>query len=173
MGLDMYLVRVPRYESKVTPHEIVQDIKTSEKLDIVEYVGYWRKANHIHNWFVKNVQDGEDDCCYHKEVTREILVDLLQTCTEVLASCELVHGRVRNGWRIQNGVREDIYSDGIIVKDTTVAENLLPTCSGFFFGSTDYDEWYVEDIAGTVKIIEGLLSETDFEKQAIYYVSSW
>lgn len=25
-------------------------------------VGYWRKANHIHQWFVNNVQDGNDDC---------------------------------------------------------------------------------------------------------------
>lgn len=23
---------------------------------------YWRKANHIHKWFVENVQEGEDDC---------------------------------------------------------------------------------------------------------------
>lgn len=25
-------------------------------------IGYWRKANHIHKWFVDCVQDGEDDC---------------------------------------------------------------------------------------------------------------
>ena len=40
---------------------------------IIEQVGYWRKANQIHNWFVENVQDGEDDCCYHNEVTKEYL----------------------------------------------------------------------------------------------------
>lgn len=25
-------------------------------------VGYFRKANQIHRWFVENVQDGRDDC---------------------------------------------------------------------------------------------------------------
>ena len=29
---------------------------------IMEMVGYWRKQNAIHNWFVENVQDGIDDC---------------------------------------------------------------------------------------------------------------
>ena len=25
-------------------------------------IGYWRKANSIHNWFVYNIQDGVDEC---------------------------------------------------------------------------------------------------------------
>lgn len=32
---------------------------------IFEEVGYWRKANMIHKWFVENVQDGKDDCYFH------------------------------------------------------------------------------------------------------------
>jgi hypothetical protein len=27
----------------------------------MRYVGYWRKANAIHRWFVEHVQDGNDD----------------------------------------------------------------------------------------------------------------
>ena len=33
-----------------------------------------------------------------------------------------------------------------VLDDNSLAEELLPTRSGFFFGSTDYDEWYFEDI---------------------------
>ena len=45
-------------------------------------VGYWRKANQIHNWFVENVQDGEDNCKeYH--VSREELQELLDLCKTV------------------------------------------------------------------------------------------
>ena len=25
-------------------------------------LGYWRKANHIHDWFIKNCANGVDDC---------------------------------------------------------------------------------------------------------------
>ena len=43
--------------------------------DVSKVVGYWRKANQIHDWFVRNVQSGEDNCRdYH--VSREKLEEL-------------------------------------------------------------------------------------------------
>ena len=122
---------------------------------IMKQVGYWRKANEIHNWFVENVQDGEDDCDYHNECTREILEDLLHTCKTVLDSCATT------------------YRDGKVVIDSSVAEELLPRCRGFFFGGDGYDEYYVNDIVDTIKILEKVLATTDFETQMVFYVSSW
>ena len=44
---------------------------------------YWRKANAIHNWFVQNIQEGEDDCKeYH--VQHETLQELLSYCRQAL-----------------------------------------------------------------------------------------
>lgn len=140
---------------------------------IIENVGYWRKANHIHNWFVENVQDYEDDCDYHNEVTKEILEELLKICTTVLDSCELVEAQVQNGETYKDGEWIPIMEDGYLVKDPTVAEELLPTQSGFFFGDTTYNKWYVEDIKETIQIIEKVLKTTDFSKEMIYYISSW
>ena len=140
---------------------------------IIENVGYWRKANHIHNWFVENVQDNEDDCNYHDEVTKETLEELLHICNTVLESCELVEGQVQNGETYKDGEWIPIMEDGYLVKDPTIAEELLPTQSGFFFGDTAYDKWYVEDIKETIRIIENLLKTTDFSKEMIYYISSW
>ena len=51
---------------------------------IHDQVGYWRKANAIHNWFVENVQDGEDDCDYHRPLTRQDLKKLAEQCRIVL-----------------------------------------------------------------------------------------
>ena len=41
---------------------------------------------------------------------------------------------------------------------------ILPTQSGFFFGSTEYDDWYYDDLKNTVDIIDNALAtgETDF-----------
>jgi len=50
---------------------------------IEEEVMYWRKANQIHNWFVPNVQDGEDDCKEYY-VTIESILDLYDTVVECL-----------------------------------------------------------------------------------------
>ena len=46
-------------------------------------VGYWRKANHIHKWFVDNCQDGRDDCG-HYHVSCEQLKDLRDRVQRVI-----------------------------------------------------------------------------------------
>jgi hypothetical protein len=46
-------------------------------------VGYWRKENQIHKWFVDNVQEGEDDCKQYY-VSPDQLTDLHNLCKEVL-----------------------------------------------------------------------------------------
>jgi hypothetical protein len=52
-------------------------------VEVAARVGYWRKANHIHRWFVENVQDGEDECLEHY-VERSQLVELKGLCQWVL-----------------------------------------------------------------------------------------
>ena len=59
-----------------------------------------------------------------------------------------------------------------VMEDRSKAEKLLPTQSGFFFGSTEYDEYYYDDIELTIKqltsILENAPSHWFFE-----YSSSW
>ena len=69
MGLDMYLERSERLTEgfdKVDVRAFVDDNtvirKGVENPKLLTEAAYWRKANQIHNWFVENIQDGEDDC---------------------------------------------------------------------------------------------------------------
>lgn len=140
---------------------------------IYEQVAYWRKANAIHRWFVENVQDGEDDCCYHREVTKRDLEELRDTCKEVLVECVLVKGKVKNGSTLENGKWVPFMEDGLVVANPVTAHELLPVQDGFFFGSTDYNEWYINDVRYTYNKIVRILEEMDFEKQMLYYCSSW
>ena len=59
-----------------------------------------------------------------------------------------------------------------VMEDRSKAEKLLPTQSGFFFGSTEYDEYYFEDIKLTIRqltsILENAPKSWDFE-----YCASW
>jgi hypothetical protein len=50
---------------------------------IFEEIGYWRKENHIHRWFVERVQGGVDEC-QHVDVKRTDLEALAATCRLVL-----------------------------------------------------------------------------------------
>lgn len=56
----------------------------SPSLEVKVCVGYWRKVNAIHSWFVRNVQNGVDDCGYHY-VPRESLLDLKTDVREAYA----------------------------------------------------------------------------------------
>ena len=162
MGLDMYLhIKQNEYRSKYTNHG---NLELKYPKDITEFipdpacglsisretsyqVGYWRKANHIHKWFVDTCAEGVDDC-------NRIYLSIAQV-KELLKLCKQVQA------------------------DHTLAPSLLPTQEGFFFGSTDYDDYYFEDIKETITILEPLLTfmkhKWDAQEYAweVYYEASW
>jgi len=148
----------------------VEAIKPDRISEITEQVMYWRKANHIHNWFVTHVQGGEDNCGDYY-VSTDDLRKLLNTCKFVLANSELVDGKIKNGSKITNDVWVDITEYGKRVADSTFAEQCLPCTSGFFFGGSDYDEYYISDTKETADVLEKLLEENDHG--SYYYSSSW
>ena len=191
MGLDMYLERCDRKawgfknididEAKESKPQLYEEIKPylHERgkyvhwESIFEEVGYWRKANAIHKWFVDNVQDGEDDCGYY-EVNREQLEQLLHICKLIKSKCKMKSGKIENGyyWN-ESGEKIPIIEDGEYIENPEIAQEYLPTQSGFFFGSTDYDEWYMKDIEYTIETLTKVLDETDFDTQMVVYTSSW
>ena len=164
MGLDMYLskrtyVKNWNFQKDEEKHKVAvklngksrKDIKPKRISHIVEEVGYWRKANHIHSWFVENVQKGIDEC-QESHVSLERLTELRDLCKEVVE---------RKG------------------DDDFVSEN-LPTGSGFFFGGTEYDEYYYNDCKDTIKMLDTILKEDEIVRDTkgiyssdYYYQASW
>lgn len=61
----------------------------------------------------------------------------------------------------------------IVLQVPDEAKRLLPTQGGFFFGDTEYDQWYVENLKMTEQQISKVLAEMDWEKQIVFYHSSW
>ena len=156
MGLDMYLTKKiyigANYEHRNVEANV--DIKVNGNVikinpkkisEIHERAAYWRKANHIHRWFVENVQNGEDDCGDY-DVTITKLKELVALCEQVLEK-----------------------------KDNAFSEANLPTQAGFFFGYTEYSDYYYEDVADTIKMLNEALEgvfENDYEV-SFEYNSSW
>jgi hypothetical protein len=186
MGLDMYLYKkhyvgnkwrkpeqqvrviVPKDQKGVTFP--VDSIKPERIDEITENVAYWRKANHIHRWFVENVQNDTDDCkAYY--VSSEQLTELRDICREVIKASKLVKGKITNGYTYENGEWKPILEDGKYIEDASKARELLPTQIGFFFGSEEYDQYYLDDVKYTEKILTDLLAEPS--RADFYYQSSW
>jgi hypothetical protein len=182
MGLDMYLNKKYYVQnwSHMKPEELhhitilkgdkASKIPTEKITEIVTQEMYWRKANAIHQWFVRNVQNGEDDCREYY-VDRDQLKELYDACVLVLESSELVKGKISNGYTIENGVEKENLIDGEYINNPAIAKRLLPTTSGFFFGSTDYNQYYLDDIKYTAEELKRLLAEHD--GGSFYYSSSW
>jgi hypothetical protein len=102
---------------------------------IEEDVMYWRKANHIHAWFVDNVRDGVDDQMSYR-VDWDKLRQLLHACKKVIKASDLVDGMIDVGTLYDQEHPDGLVQrePGKVIEDTSVAEELLPTRSGFFFG---------------------------------------
>lgn len=60
-----------------------------------------------------------------------------------------------------------------VINNKDKAKDLLPTQSGFFFGNTDYDEYYYQDLQETADRIGKLLMDPKFKDWDFKYVSSW
>ena len=98
MGLDMYLTARQHLYDWRTPEETAVHRAINEALnsplgevqEVTIEVAYWRKANAIHRWFVKNVQDGIDEC-QTAYVPREKLEELLIIVNQVFEDHSLAH----------------------------------------------------------------------------------
>ena len=188
MGLDMYLTRKKfvgaEYEHRNVKGEINISINGKDlpinfnKVSYIEEsVGYWRKANQIHKWFVDNCQNGKDNCEEHY-VSIEKLEELLNICKQVKEKAILKDGQIENGYSYQNGVKIPSIIEGKVIENQEEIEELLPTQSGFFFGGTGYDEYYMQDIENTIEILEQIIKEEKaLNNNGIYcdyyYQSSW
>jgi hypothetical protein len=150
MGLDMYL----------------QSNKRGE-------VMYWRKANHIHGWFERKL-NGIDNQRQHA-ITYDALEDLLMDCIRVKDSL-IAGGTIMKDTVIEKGIKNGEPYQKVEprphFKNTVVALELLPPTQGFFFGSDNIDEYYLQDIEETIEKLSTVLS-TKEKGERFYYYAWW
>lgn len=124
-----------------TGYETTNDFFNEDEDEEVELV-YWRKANAIHRYFCRVGQELEPEVLY--KISREDLLNLLSDIDTILNTEES--------------------------KRNSVAKDLLPTQSGFFFGNTEYDPVYYGHLQYTKEKLQNLLNNVDINN-FIYYAS--
>lgn len=163
MGLDMYLI-ASSYSNSVRkggvnfPKELEQ-FKEDFNYCTNEYsIGYWRKFNALHSFIVNEFADGEDNCqrIYLNEESIQKILKVLKEVKESFKDAKIIK-------------QENDY----IVYDNPMAKELLPTQEGFFFGSTEYDNYYLEDVDYSINLFEKVLKLIEEYDYDIYYQASW
>jgi hypothetical protein len=207
MGLDMYLYaekhvsnsskdfieKFPQYRKEAEQYQDVMSATGMYSLPTPEYggatiskcVGYWRKANAIHGWIVRNLANGVDEC-QRIYMSREDLVALRDSCVNELSNrsnalpnkedvrtINLDDGT--NASSIVNKLMETMKEQALNkTTNVDVADPLsLEPIAGFFFGGTEKDEWYYGSLEYTVDTLNSILAGTQDESYSFYYQASW
>ena len=150
MGLDMYLT-AKRYLSKYNP----EDAKLRELVSAIDF------------GFSGEVEQVSFEAMYWRKAN---------------AIHRWFVSKVQEG--VDNCAEYNVDADDLtelrdickqILVDPSKADQLLPPQSGFFFGSTEVDEWYLEQLKYTVDRLDVLLELPEVKNHniAFYYSSSW
>lgn len=183
MGLDMYI-----YARKETLGRVAKDAELSNKflkglygkydyigkpedlkvfdngnlskaatIKISYNIGYFRKFNALHNFLTNSCGRtvGEDDNCVDMLISEDIIDDLIDRLTKIVKA----HGK--------NQAAAEY-----------IAEEELPTRNGFFFGSTEYDDWYFKDCKDALDLFTKMkellvTAEEEGEEPYEFYYQAW
>ena len=155
MSFDCYLQR--QFELSdvsgaiaITSDGVEVPIQLPKVTNIIEQIGEWHKAYHIHNWIVKHV-DKTRTRPGSKYVDAPVwwlsiydLIPLRDKCQEVLDKVKISDRPPVCGHLIQN---------------PEVMETILPIPKEYLsMSGREYDYWYVRDCEETIKIIEDALA---------------
>lgn len=158
MGLDMSLyLRYRPYEYK---ENIKEDYPENLKLIVKDdnYVGYIDKEIYyeVAYWRKANA--------IHKY--------FVDTCADGVDECQRINVSLKN-------IKDLVEVCGLILNDYTLAPDLLPTRDGFFFGSTEYDDYYFKKIKYTYDVCSKITTFMEEQDKCgnydwgIVYQSSW
>lgn len=124
----------------------VEGIGEQERDSIFEQLARIANAPHILKWFADNIMDGNADTEYH-EVTMQQLMALGGSCMIVSYYSQ--------------------YDGERYIVDKAYAEKELPLMGEV--SDDAYDDFYMEKVMETAKMVNDILSTTDFETQTIYF----
>ena len=172
---------------------ISEEKSDTELLDIIKKLKkqyyphedvYFRKANFVYRFFHPYLVD---EACI---VTKDMVNDLLQRCDEVIEAAKAdgvigANGEIdgkyfycQNFYYLTKEEQEAeikrvaLATEQMPTDWTDTAENLLPTQDGFFFGSTEYGVYYLEDILSCKKQFTDLLANWK-DNEVVYNIMSW
>lgn len=126
----------------------VGENKEKIKRDEFQREYYYRKFNWLFDFFAKNVEEIKNFNDINEVNARDIELDV-EIIKKLVESCEEV------------------------LKDHSKAFTLLPTCEGFFFGNTDYNDVYFTKVRGVLSDMKELLCFMEDNPNSVIIYHPW
>ena len=161
MGLDMYLyankyVGRKDYSQKVGEYDYANSRVFNEIVSLVE-------ADYIvdNEWtgLTVSVPVG-----YWRKAN-QVHAWIVNNCADGVDDCQRIYVPRQKAQELVDICKQ-------VLANPELAEGLLAPQAGFFFGSYDIDEWYLDDLKRTIEIFSKLLADDDLA-DSIYYQASW
>ena len=120
-----------------------------------EEVAYFRKVNLLLPFF------GYSENCSDLIITKDQVEDLIGTCSNVLDHFSNLKQLYKE---------EDVYT-----KEEWIdyCQETLPNQDGFFFGSYEYDEYYIDKVQQVKKLFQEIIESVDWERQDLVMYCWW
>ena len=140
-------------------------------------LSYFRKVNFL----VKFFNDKIIECGSGPVVNRLDIPITKEWCEELLEKCNNVVDKYNE---LKASYTPDTNDNNITLFESQEANDLftkfasetLPTMAGFFYGSTDYDEWYLGDVKDVIEHLKNnIIPEFDEldDNECIVFNADW
>ena len=200
-GLDMYLMAEQRVKESTTKFHQIQDALTEEHLKNLADED-WGNSAYVSGWDFGPDTPMRRDAAYqllavltqmlptpqspHFDVSLDTENGdyLVRACCAYWRKANQIHkwfvdqtqGGMDDG-QMSPPIHGEVLADLMerckrVLETPALAAEVLPTEGGFFFGSTDYDEWYIGDLKDTVSQLTHVF-ETYPKPLVVRYHASW
>ena len=156
MGLDIYFIKTEQKQKELS---------------------YFRKVNFLVKFFNdKIIECGKDPIIDGLDVPIN-----KKWCEELLEKCNKVVDKYN---KLKTSYTPDTNGDNTNLFESKEANDLfakfasetLPTMAGFFYGSTDYNEWYLDDVKDVIEHLKNnIIPEFDKldDDECIVFNADW
>lgn len=170
-----------------------------EHIRKVREVAYWRKVNWLHGYIIRTFAGGVDECqdIWLKRGDIELILNTVKKTADILSGKRLIPQKengvvdykyvyvddadkepfiieASDGKLKDKAALEAKLNEGYFKVETSANKQLdevLPPEHGFFFGSYEYDNYYVWDVFETIEMLEKVLAEWDNNYRYVYQAS--
>ena len=139
-------------------------------------LSYFRKVNFLVKFFNDKIEEYFEGTILNGldiPIYKEWCEELLDKCNKVVDKYNELKATYTTDDKSDTKLFEFQGANDLFAK---FASETLPTMVGFFYGSTDYDRWYLDDVKDVIKHLKNdIIPEFDdlFDNECIVFNADW